>query len=90
MSPTGAPASIDTIPKAFPPVIESIVGEPTLRELIRVIDTHIVPCAQSYVTAQREIHYLYLCMPAKLWLHYMNEPCPDIPAGPDCGMVAKE
>ena len=44
---------------AFPPKCAVIVGEPNLRELIRVL-RHCVKCAQSHSTQYDTLNCLYL------------------------------
>ena len=77
-----APTSVAIMTAAFPPMVASIVGEPTLQDLIRLQDTHMIPCAQSHVTTIHALNYLHLCVPASIYTQYTNQAYPDIPEDP--------
>ena len=83
MAASGAPTSIDTMTGAFPLVVEGISGEPTLKELIRIIDCDIAPCAQSHISTVHALNYLHLCIPTNLWPQYTNQPYPEGPVNPE-------
>ena len=76
------PTSVSTMNASFPPMFASIVGEPTLQELIRIQDTHMIPCAQIHVTTINALNYLHLCVPANIYTQYTNEAYPEIPPDP--------
>ena len=65
---------------AFPLMATGIVGEPNLQDLIRLQDTHIIPCAQSHVTTNHALNYLHICVPTNIYMQYTNEAYPEIPA----------
>ena len=54
---------------AFPPKCAVIVGEPNLRELIRVL-RHCVKCAQSHNTQYDTLNCLYLVVAEGLYKQY--------------------
>ena len=77
-----APTSVTIMTAAFPPMVEVIVGEPNLQDLIRLQDSHMIPCAQSHVTTNHTLNYLHLCVPANTFMQYTNEAYPVIPVDP--------
>ena len=54
---------------AFPPKCAVIIGEPNLRELIRVL-RHCIKCAQSHSTEYDTLNYLYLVIAEELYKLY--------------------
>ena len=56
----------------------SIVGEPTLQELIRIQDTHMIPYAQSNATTINALNYIHLCVLANIYTQYTNKAYPEI------------
>ena len=64
---SGAPTSIDTMMGAFHPVYEGILGKLTLKDLIKIIDKHMVLCTQSHVSTVYALNYLDVCIPAVMW-----------------------
>ena len=77
-----APTSVFNMAAIFPLMVASIVGEPILQELIRVQDTHMIPCAQSHVTTMSALNFSHLCVPANLCTQQINEPYPESPKDP--------
>ena len=77
-----APTIVAIMTAAFPPMVISIVRDPTLPELIRMQDTHMIPCAQSHVTTTSALNYLHLCVPANIYTQYTNEAYTEIPLDP--------
>ena len=69
----------------FPPAVPIIQGEPTTKELIRVLH-HLMTCSQSHETAFSEQNLLYVCLPANLYATHTANPYPNDP--PDPGPVA--
>ena len=67
---------------SFPPMVASIVGEPTLQEITRVQDTHMIPYAQRHMTATSALNYLHLCVPANIFTQYTNKAYSEIPPDP--------
>ena len=67
---------------AFPPMVEAITGELNLQDLIRLQDSHMIPCAQSHVTTIHALNYLHLCEPASIYTQYTNKAYPEIPLDP--------
>ena len=61
---------------SFPPMVARIVGETNLRELIRVQDTHLIPCAQSHVTSISTPNFPHICVPENTYAQYNNEAYP--------------
>ena len=66
---------------AFPEAAPKINGQPTLRELIRVID-HLIRCAQTHETDISPLKLLFLCIPPELYANYTAEAYPTIPNYP--------
>ena len=63
---------------AFPEAAPKINGQPTLRELIRVLD-HLMRCAQTHETDISPLKLLFLCIPPELYANYTGEAYPTIP-----------
>ena len=82
MASSQAPTSVAIMTPTFPLMVASIVGKATLKDLIRLQGTHMIPCAQSHVTTIRALNYLHLCVPANIYTQYINQAYPDIPADP--------
>ena len=82
MASSQAPTSVAMMTAAFPPLVEAIVGVPNLQDLIRLQDSHMIPCAQSHVTTNHTLNYIHRCVPANIFTQYTNEAYPDIPDDP--------
>ena len=83
-----APTSVAIMTADFPPMVAGIVGEPILQDLIRLKDTHMIPCAQSHVTTINALNYLQVCIPgANTYTQYTNKAYPEIPQTQDLGMA---
>ena len=82
MASSQAPTSVAVMTAAFPPMVEAITGEPNLQDLIRLQDSHMIPCAQSHVRINHTLNYLHLCVPANIFTQYINKAYPDIPVDP--------
>ena len=82
MASSQAPTSVAMMTAAFPPMVEAIIGEPNLQDLIRLQDSHMIPCAQIHVTTKHTLNYLHICVPANIFTQYTNEAYPVIPADP--------
>ena len=76
MASSQTPTSTATMLASFPPMVVRIIGEPTLQVLIRVQNTHLIPCAQSHVTTRSAINLLYLCVPANTYAQCTTDPYP--------------
>ena len=77
-----SPTSPATMSAGFPQMVAKIIGEPTLQELIRALNTHLIPCDQSHVTTSSTLNLLYICIPENIYAQYTNEPYPDPPTNP--------
>ena len=67
---------------AFPPAPVPIVGEMTLREIIRIW-VHMMACAQTQKWApDPTLNFLYLACPETLWGNYSNDAYPQTPPHP--------
>ena len=74
MSGTYSPASKADMLKAFPESVPAIVGEPTLKEMIRVLH-HLIDCSQSHqVTNNNGLNLLHICLPAALYAFFVTNP----------------
>ena len=58
--------SKEAMAAGFPARIPSTKGEITLKELLRVF-WHLIVCAQSTVTSNGALNFLYLVIPQELW-----------------------
>ena len=74
-----------TIMAGFPPAVTPMTGEPTLREIIRVL-MHIIACAQSLYTDISPLNYLFLVVTPQQYARITQEPYPPFPQDP--GSVA--
>ena len=70
-----------TIVAGFPAPIPPMTGEPTLREIIRVL-MHIIACAQSLFTDISPLNYLFLVITEQQYARITQEPYPQIPDDP--------
>ena len=68
---------------AFPAAPPTISGEPTIGELVRILQ-HLMACAQSHQSDISRLNLLYVCIPAQLYHHYneTNKPYPTDPVDP--------
>ena len=66
---------------AFPEAAPKINGQPTLRELIRVIQ-HLIQCSQTHESDISPLKLLFLCIPPELYSNYTAEAYPFIPVNP--------
>ena len=82
MASSQAPTSVAVMTTASPPMVEAITGETNLQDLIRLQDSHMIPCAQSHVAINHTLNYLHICVPANIFMQYTNEAYPVIPADP--------
>ena len=74
MSGTYAPASKADMLKAFPESVSAIVGEPTLKEIIRVL-RHLINCSQLHqVQNNNGLNLLHICLPAALYEFFVTNP----------------
>ena len=82
MASSQAPTSVAMMTAAFPPMVKAIIGEPNLQGLVRLQDSHMIPCAQIHLTTNHTLNYLHLCVPANIFTQYTNEAYLDIPNDP--------
>ena len=82
MASSQVPTSTATMLAIFPQMDAKIIGEPTPQELIGVLNTHLIPCAQSHVTTGSILTPLCLCVPVNIYQQYTNKPYPDPPMNP--------
>ena len=66
---------------AFPLPCLPIVGEPTLRELLRILG-HMISCAMTQSYDQSVVGFLSLVIPTRLYATYTVEAYPVAPADP--------
>ena len=60
--------------KAFPESVPAIVGEPTLKDIIRVL-RHLIDCSQSHqVTNNNGLNLLHICLPPALYAFFVTDP----------------
>ena len=65
----------------FPPPVTPMTGEPTLREIIRVL-MHIIACAQSLYTDISPLNYLFLVVTAEQYARITQDQYPQFPQDP--------
>ena len=70
-----------TILAGFPPPVTPMTGQPTLREIIRVL-LHITACAQSLFTDISPLNYLFLALNEPQYARVTQELYPEVPADP--------
>ena len=70
-----------TMIAAFPTAISPVIGEPTARELIRVL-RHIILCSQSHSVDYCRQNLLFLCVREPSWPHFSSDPWPTKPPAP--------
>ncbi len=59
---------------AFPDSPASIVGEPTMKELIRVLQ-HLINASQSHQSeANNGLNLLHICLPEELYRAFITDP----------------
>jgi len=63
--------------EAFPAAPPAILGKPTIRELVRILQ-HLMACKQSHQSDISCLNLLSVCIPEQLYHHYneTNEPYP--------------
>ena len=69
---------------AFPAAPSAIIGDMTLRNLIRLIRLilHLMHCVQAVKNDNHALNYLYLACPDTFWANYSGDPYPATPAHP--------
>ena len=67
----------------FPVNVTKIVGKPTSRKLIRVLNTHLIPCVQSHMTTVSPLNLLYICIPPTIYGQFTAHACPVAAVDPD-------
>ena len=70
-----------TIIAGFPAPVPPMTGEPTLREIIRVL-MHIIACAESLFTGISPLNYLFFVVAREKYARITQEQYPQIPADP--------
>ena len=70
-----------TIIAGFPAPVTPMTGEPTLREIIRVL-MHIIACAQSLFTDISPLNYLFLVVTQQQYARITQEQYPQLPTDP--------
>ena len=70
-----------TIIAGFPAPVTPMTGEPTLREIIRVL-MHIIACAQSLFTDISPLNYLFLVVTQEQCARITQEQYPQLPVDP--------
>jgi len=66
---------------AFPAAPSAIIGDMTLRDLIRLI-LHLIHCVQAVKNDTHALNYLYLACPDTFWANYSGDAYPATPAHP--------
>ena len=66
---------------AFPEAVPKIIGEPTIRELIRVL-RHLMLCSQTQAYDLSTTNLLFVCVPPEIFANYDPNPYPTAPADP--------
>ena len=66
----------------FPEMVTGIVGEPILRKLICILNTHLTACAQSHMATVSPIKLPHLCLLPDIYQQYTAAPYPDTPMDP--------
>jgi len=81
MSSAHKPLTKDEMLAAFPEACPKVIGQPTMRELIRVL-MHMILCSQSCDYALSNCNFLFVCVPDWLYGLYTQEPYPNRVANP--------
>jgi hypothetical protein len=66
---------------AFPEAISKIIGEPTVRELIRAL-RHLMPCSQTQAYDLATTNLLFVCVPPAIFANYDPGAFPQDPVDP--------
>ena len=66
---------------SFPAPVQGITGEPSLRELIRLIK-HLMECSQKVETDISPLNYLFLVLESELYATHTAEMYPSVPNHP--------
>ena len=77
------------ITSSFPKAPPKVVGAPTLREFIRIIQ-HLMIWSQSHLSQASDLELLFVCVPQHLWRGYSNQPYPTDPVDPGPVPVATQ
>ena len=74
MSSAYKPTSKAEMLAAFPESVPAIVGQPTLKEMIRIL-IHLISCSQSHhVEYGSGLNLLHICLPAALYAFFVTNP----------------
>ncbi len=81
MTLTNKPTNKSDMLAAFPEAVPKIIGEPTIRELIRVL-RHLMLCSQTQAYDLSNTNLLFVCVPPEIFSNYDPNPYPEAPADP--------
>ena len=74
MSSAYKPTSKSEMLAAFPPSVPAIVGQPSLKEMIRLL-MHLITCSQSHhVEYGNGLNLLHICLPEHLYQRFVADP----------------
>ena len=74
MSSAYKPTSKAEMLAAFPPSVPAIVGQPSLKEMIRLL-MHLITCSQlHHVEYGNGLNLLHICLPAHLYENFVADP----------------